>query len=85
MAAPHVAGISALIKQAHPSWSPSMIASAISTTSYQYDNRGARIMSQGSDLNRLYVSSHFDLGAGQVDPARAIDPGLVFDSGMLLA
>lgn len=42
-------------------------------------------MSQGSDLNRLYVSSHFDLGAGHADPARAIDPGLVFDSGMLLA
>ncbi|XP_077230900.1 PA-domain containing subtilase family protein [Tasmannia lanceolata] len=80
MATPHVAGIAALIKQLHPSWTPSMIASAITITASEYDNRGEPIKAQGPDFTQLYQSTHFDHGAGLINPARTIDPGLVFSS-----
>ncbi|KAG6494973.1 hypothetical protein ZIOFF_042760 [Zingiber officinale] len=50
MAAPHVAGVAALIKQLRPSWNPSMVASALSTTALKHDRRGLPLQSQGSDL-----------------------------------
>ncbi|XP_031262025.1 subtilisin-like protease SBT2.4 [Pistacia vera] len=80
MATPHLAGIAALIKQKNPSWTPSMIASAISSTATKYDNYGELIMAEGSDLGSLYNSTHFDFGAGLVSATRAIDPGLVLSS-----
>ena len=81
MAAPHVAGIAALIKQKYPSWTPSMIASAISTTATKFDNNGGLIMAEGFDVGSLYPSTYFDLGAGFVSPSHAMDPGLVLSSG----
>ena len=81
MATPHIAGIAALIKQFHPSWTPSMIASALSTTASKYDNYGDIIMAEGFDVNSFYSSTYFDIGAGIVNPTRAIDPGLVFTTG----
>lgn len=84
MAVPHVAGIAALIKQYNPSWDPSMIASAITTTSTKYDNLGELIMAEGYGINTLYPSTPFDYGAGIVNPNWARDPGLVLPSGMLL-
>ncbi|KAJ4706308.1 Subtilisin-like protease [Melia azedarach] len=81
MATPHIAGIAALIKQYSPSWTPSMIASAISTTATEYDNFGELIMAEGFDISGLTTSSHFDLGSGLVSATRAIDPGLVLSSG----
>lgn len=81
MAAPHVAGIAAIIKQHNPSWTPSMIASAIATTATKYDSNGNLIMAEGSDIDSSYPSTPFDFGAGLVSPRHAIDPGLVFSSG----
>lgn len=81
MATPHISGIAALLKQHNPSWTPSMIASAMSTTAIKHDNQGEAIMAEGSDMNSLYPSTPFDFGAGLVSPTRAIDPGLVFPSG----
>ncbi|KAK1557169.1 hypothetical protein Q3G72_019403 [Acer saccharum] len=75
MATPHIVGIGALIKQYNPSWTPSMIASAITTTTTKYDNYGDLIMAEGSDTS-LYNGTHFDFGAGLVNATRAIDPGL---------
>ncbi|KAL2339223.1 hypothetical protein Fmac_013669 [Flemingia macrophylla] len=80
MSTPHVAGIAALIKQHNPSWTPSMIASAISTTSSKYDNLGEHIMAEGFEANSLIPSTPFDYGAGFVKPNCAIDPGLVLSS-----
>ncbi|CAL5410598.1 unnamed protein product [Camellia sinensis] len=80
MATPHIAGIAALIKQKNPSWTPSMIASAISTTATKYDINGDPILAQGSDIYSLYPSTPFDFGSGLVNPAKAMDPGLVFPS-----
>ncbi|KAJ4800614.1 Subtilisin-like protease [Rhynchospora pubera] len=80
MAAPHVAGVAALVKQYHPSWTPAMIASALSTTARKHDRLGRPIMSQGPDLYRLYQSAPFDYGSGLINPSGALDPGLVFPS-----
>ncbi|KAE9602055.1 putative tripeptidyl-peptidase II [Lupinus albus] len=81
MAAPHVAGIAALIKQYNPLWTPSMIASAISTTSTKHDNLGDVLMAEGFQPNSLYPSTPLDHGAGAVNPNDANDPGLVLSSG----
>ncbi|PQQ12161.1 subtilisin-like protease SBT2.4 [Prunus yedoensis var. nudiflora] len=81
MATPHVAGIAALIKQYNPSWTPSMITSAISTTATKYDGDGEFIMAEGSDIGSSYPSTPFDFGAGFVSPSHAMDPGLVLSSG----
>lgn len=81
MAAPHIAGIAALIKQNHSTWTPSMIASAMSTTATKYDNHGDPIMAQGFGAYTLYPAAPFGFGAGLVDPSRALDPGLVFSTG----
>ncbi|KAL3627424.1 hypothetical protein CASFOL_028787 [Castilleja foliolosa] len=81
MATPHIAGIAAIIKQNNPTWSPSMIASAMSTTATKYDNRGEPIMAEGFAAYTLYPAAPFGFGAGLVDPIRALDPGLVFSTG----
>ncbi|KAG2554860.1 subtilisin-like protease SBT1.2 [Panicum virgatum] len=74
MAAPHVSGIAALIRSAHPSWSPAMVRSAIMTSADITDRQGKAIMD--GDGGRADV---FAMGAGHVNPARAVDPGLVYD------
>ncbi|KAA8520138.1 hypothetical protein F0562_014394 [Nyssa sinensis] len=81
MATPHIAGIAALIKQNNTKWTPSMIASAMSTTATKYDNYGEPIMAEGFAINSLYPSTPFDFGAGLINPSRAMDPGLVISSG----
>ncbi|KAK6794001.1 hypothetical protein RDI58_007454 [Solanum bulbocastanum] len=81
MATPHIAGVAAMIKQYNPSWTPSMIASAISTTASTYDNLGEPIMAHGFDLYTLHTSAPFGFGAGLVNPSGALHPGLVFSAG----
>lgn len=82
MATPHIAGVAALIKQYNPSWTPSMVASAMSTTATTYDNLGDPIMAHGFDLYTLYTSAPFGFGAGLVNPSHALDPGLIFSAGI---
>jgi subtilisin family serine protease len=76
MATPHVTGIVALVKKAHPDWSPSAVKSAIMTTASAVDNAGDPIM----DEEHRRASS-YSIGAGHVDAAKAVDPGLVYDLG----
>ncbi|MGC1208092.1 MAG: cell wall-binding repeat-containing protein, partial [Ornithinimicrobium sp.] len=66
MASPHVAGLAALVRQKHPSWSPMAIKSALMTSSRVYAD---------AESNRPFVG-----GAGFINPSRMFDPGLVFDS-----
>jgi subtilisin family serine protease len=73
MSSPHVAGVALLLRQAHPTWSPAAIKSALMTTGYSTLNDGVAGASNG-----LLPWSQ---GAGHIDPNKAIDPGLVYDAG----
>ncbi|TDG11416.1 S8 family peptidase [Seongchinamella unica] len=79
MSSPHVAGAFALIKQAHPDWTPAMARSAIMTTA-----------SQGVvDNDRTTPAGPFAMGAGHMElgnkghKGSAFQPGLVYDAGFL--
>lgn len=72
-AAPQVAGIAALLKEAKPDWTPAELKSALMTTAYQ-----GVTLSDGET-----AAGPFDMGAGHVNPNSAIDPGLVYDTGYL--
>lgn len=67
MSSPHIAGLAALVKDAHPDWSPMAIKSAMMTTARDHASEAS------NDL--------FAAGAGFVEPRRFLDPGLVYDSG----
>ncbi|CAM0947697.1 unnamed protein product [Alopecurus aequalis] len=77
MACPHVSGLAALLKAAHPAWSPAAIKSALMTTAYTNDNRNGTMVDESTGK----VADVFDFGAGHADPMRAMDPGLVYDVG----
>ncbi len=67
MAAPHIAGIAAVLKDIHPRWSPMMIKSAMMTTA----------------RDTVGTTSPFDQGAGNVRPTVASRPLAVLDHGVL--
>ncbi|KAL6566743.1 hypothetical protein OROMI_015147 [Orobanche minor] len=75
MSCPHISGVAALLKGAHPDWSPAMIRSAMMTTAYGQDIEGQPILDEKS----FNVSTVWDMGAGHVNPEKAVDPGLVYD------
>src|SRR4029450_8043298 len=62
-------GVSALVKAAHPSWTPEMIKSALMTSSVQ-----SVIKEDGTT-----PATPFDRGAGSIRPNRAVSPTLVFN------
>ncbi len=73
MSSPHIAGIAALLKEAHPEWSPAAIRSAMMTTARQ------DVVKEDEET----AADPFDFGAGHVDPNEAVDPGLVYEAGQL--
>jgi subtilisin family serine protease len=70
MAAPHVAGAGALLKQAHPSWDPAMIKSALMTTA-DPDVKAE---------DGTSVANPFQAGSGEIDPTSAAAASLVLDA-----
>ncbi|KAE8710446.1 Subtilisin-like protease SBT1.7 [Hibiscus syriacus] len=75
MSCPHISGLAALIKAAHPEWSPSAIKSALMTTAYSQDNTNSSL----HDAADGSFSNPWAHGAGHVDPQKALSPGLVYD------
>ncbi len=79
MSSPHVAGLFALMRQAHPEWTAAMAKSAIMTTARQ------DVMKEDAAT----PADPFDFGAGHVDPSgrptaagSIFNPGLVYDAGL---
>ncbi|KAK6804039.1 hypothetical protein RDI58_001823 [Solanum bulbocastanum] len=76
MASPHVSGIAAMLKSAHPDWSPSAIKSAITTTANPLDNTQKRMTVATTNE----PTTPYGTGSGLIDPNRALDPGLIYDA-----
>ncbi len=78
MSSPHVAGLFALLKQAHPDWSAAAAKSAIMTTA------NTKVRTE----DRKTRANPFQMGAGEIDPGiveehnSAFEPGLVYDAGL---
>ncbi len=78
MSSPHIAGVFALLKQAHPDWSAAVAKSAIMTTAYQHVKKE----------DGVTAADPFDMGAGHVNPGgpankgSAFQPGLAYDAGL---
>ncbi|KAK9073368.1 hypothetical protein SSX86_007692 [Deinandra increscens subsp. villosa] len=77
MAAPHVAGVAALVKAVHRNWSPAAIRSAIITSATKTDNTQGTIRDQWNGD----MGTPLEFGAGHVNPNRAMDPGVIYDIG----
>ncbi|XP_074290159.1 subtilisin-like protease SBT4.3 [Silene latifolia] len=67
MACPHVAGAAAYVKSVHPDWSPAAIKSSLMTT--------ANPMTSSTNTD-----AEFGYGSGNVNPTKATNPGLVYDT-----
>ncbi len=69
MSSPHAAGAMALLKQAHPTWTPAEIQSALMTTAH-------------TDMLKedgVTPTDWFDMGSGRIQVDQATDAGLVLD------
>ena len=71
MSAPHLAGSGALLKSAHPTWTPDNIRSALMLTATT-----AQAMKKADEVT---VADAFDVGAGRVRVDLAAKAGLIMD------
>ena len=69
MSSPHAAGVSALVKAAHPNWTPGQVKSALMTSSVQ-----SVLKEDGATR-----ADPFDRGAGSIRANRAVEPTVTFD------
>jgi subtilisin family serine protease len=73
MSSPHIAGLLALVKQAHPDWSAAAAKSALMTTA------DPKI----KDNDRSSIADPFDTGSGQVRPGKPANPSSMFNPGLV--
>ncbi|XP_062193142.1 subtilisin-like protease SBT1.8 [Phragmites australis] len=78
MSCPHISGLAAFVKAAHPDWSPSAVKSALMTTAYTVDNTGSPLLDAATNA----TATPWSFGSGHVDPVRALSPGLVYDASV---
>ncbi|CAN6561880.1 unnamed protein product [Malus baccata var. baccata] len=69
MSCPHAAGVAAYIKTFHPNWSPSAIKSSILTTAGPVNG-----------TNNSTSPGEFSYGSGHINPVKAVNPGLVYET-----
>ena len=76
MAAPHVAGAMALLKQAQPNWTAAQIQSALMTTAGLSD---VTRTTEQRPFEGLEPAGYSDAGSGVINVARAFKAGLIMD------
>jgi hypothetical protein len=72
MSSPHAAGVSALVKAAHPDWTPGQIKSALMTSAVQ------DVVKEDGRT----PADPFDMGAGSIRANRAVDTALTLDESV---
>lgn len=95
MACPHASGVAALIKSFHPTWSPAAIKSAMMTTGktlydllqifdkYIFFDQILTFLDSAFPMSPIREpQAEYAYGAGNVNPIRALNPGLVYDAGV---
>uniref|UniRef100_A0A2N9HNH7 Subtilisin-like protease fibronectin type-III domain-containing protein n=1 Tax=Fagus sylvatica TaxID=28930 RepID=A0A2N9HNH7_FAGSY len=66
MSCPHATGVAAYVKSLHPKWSPAAITSALMTTAVPMSAK-------------KNPDAEFAYGAGNINPLKASNPGLIYD------
>ncbi|NNF63954.1 MAG: tandem-95 repeat protein [Acidimicrobiia bacterium] len=77
MSSPHTAGAGALIRAAHPDWSPDEVKSALMTTAFSdipTDGETHPVLKE----DRTTLADPFDMGAGRIDLRQAANAGMIF-------
>ncbi|WKA54016.1 S8 family serine peptidase [Planococcus shixiaomingii] len=80
MSAAHVTGIVALLKQAHPDWTPFDIKVALSNTAKRLDKKKYDVFAQGAGRVQAYAAAHPAVLAYAQDKAVKNETGVLVDN-----